>query len=184
VPGHLTWAPTIPTRVRTSVVAFQQSDIPIALHAYGSKPVVLHGGVPMFAEIALVRLCKEAGWKDARWFQSYSMTKAGPKVYADWDPAVEGSKQSYGTVADLRDTRAGDLVESIANKRRKRGLRPYSGCWDVIAWTDDDILIYEAKQRKGSEPIKESQAEWMKVARSRGIRVPLNRFVVAEFHLV
>lgn len=163
-----------PVEVETARVPFKQGDAAmLAPHGFGKKPVVMYGGEPMFAELALQRMCVEAGW-NARWLQTYSAGASGPKLYAGWDPRLSGRSQSVENVKKLfHSSLAGALLEDIANK-----LGGYRGCWDVVAWTADDILFIESKW-KGRDSVNKNQEDWLVTARSLG--VPLDRFLVAEW---
>jgi hypothetical protein len=181
--------------VETATVEFEEGDQERVAKPTGfgqdgkEKSVVLDDGHHMFAEIAIVEIFRAANW-NARWVSPWGpkASTKNPRLYEGWNPDVSGYGQPpalSGTAGALEGTEAGDLLKTIAEARAEEDelyrRKPYSGCWDVIAWNNDDCLFFEAK-RQGKDDINEHQESWLRTARKRG--VPLTRFVVAEWHFV
>ena len=104
------------------------------------------------------------------------------KGYAGWPSNGEadvddGVTPLFEGVESLRGTRGGKLLKTIANANDRNGS--YSGCWDVIAWTDEDVLIIESKSLATGDSLNRNQRLWFDAA--RGL-VPLSRFLIVEWY--
>ncbi len=140
------------------------------IDTFGGKGVVMYGGEPMFAEMALRHMCVDAGWQ-ARWLSTYGGSKMRPKLYAEWDPRLHRRDQKSGWFEEGSSVLA--RLDVIARERGK-----YAGCPDVIAWSDDEILFIESK-RRGKDAIRQTQKDWLAAALSLG--VALDRYLLAEW---
>jgi hypothetical protein len=180
--------------IRKAVVSFREGDkVQVAQpHGFNDKPVVLHDGKNMFAEIALLEMFRNADWS-AVWVSAWKRA-----VISDWHPAFCRDCQPEGFVNPqveeaLRGTPAGRLLEAIETARGELladadvSLSRYSGCWDVIAWKGNDFLIYEAKRGRKRDAINKNQEDWMNLARSSSLppelRIADDQFVVAEWDM-
>jgi len=133
---------------------------------YGKGPGALvdFDGQPMFAEAAVTRVFRTAGWH-ARWMASRpceDYPKPGPLI----DPTVRA------------------LLDEIQRATTRRS----GGCWDVLAWRDDSfgrgvqsrsrqypvMVAFAELKRQHHDVDRESQRLWLDASLSCG--VPLEAF--------
>jgi hypothetical protein len=129
--------------------------------SYSRKGVVHLGGSSLFAELAVARLFRLAGWS-AHWRDGYR----GGWV-ADSDPVHRRKKE-------LPPSAARSLVEQIAATRGGR----LGGCWDVVASAGDMVAFAECKRLR-RDPLNENQGRWLRACLD--INVALEAFVVVEW---
>ncbi len=113
-------------------------------------------GLPAWAEIVLVRLLERSGW-GAAWVKNWG----GRAFWRDVKSPVE-----------LPQTQSA-LFQQIVTLTGAR-----SGCWDIVAWRNDDALFIESKQR-GRDRLRPTQQIWLETA--LGCGVPLLAFAVVEW---
>jgi hypothetical protein len=124
---------------------------------YGGKAVIDSEGVPLFAELALIRVLKHHGFDGAVWADSFRkcFRDAMPPLTCELRPHV---REAYDRIAKLNGTRA--------------------GCWDVIAWNRHGISFVECK-RKGRDRITANERQWLQSALDVGLR--LDHFAICEW---
>jgi hypothetical protein len=105
---------------------------PIA-DTYGGKAVLDWHGEPVFAELAIVRLCQSDGF-DAVWIDTYG-------------------KRFRSSISEeyVLPRNAQTLLNKVivCNDGRRQG------CWDVLAWSGEKYIFIESK-RKGKDHIRQS----------------------------
>ncbi len=122
---------------------------------YGGKAVLDLGGEALFAELVILRLLKGVGWAGA-WIDSYRR-----RAWAGMgQEAVLPSPQS-------------DLLATIRHRAGMSG-----GCFDVLAYTDDQVLFVEAKRRR-RDRIRPGQRRWLQAALDKG--VTKQAFLIVEW---
>jgi hypothetical protein len=129
------------------------------VYTFGGKQLLNHEGVPIFAELYVLRLLQNRGW-DGVWVSSYRQ-----KYLRDMPT---DAKLSNGI--KLRPEREA-LLNKVAAKR--------AGCFDVFAWRDDDILFCECKRHK-RDKLRDTQYVWIDAALSVGV----TNLLVVEWDIV
>ena len=114
---------------------------------YGNKPLLDVDGVPMFAELAILRLFQKDGWNGV-WVDSF-----GKKYRTSW--GEEG-------VVRL----SGDKLQLLKAIHQRAGSA--SGCFDVFCWKDDSVVFAESKRRAKDE-IRQTQLAWLEAAMQTGL---------------
>jgi hypothetical protein len=151
-------------------LTFDRGGQDAIVDTFGGKGVVIHAGRPMFAEIALARMCVDAGWQ-AYWLSTYGSAKLRPKLFNGWEPALRRRDQPHEFLTEGTPVHA--LIDPIAQAQGS-----YAGCPDVLAWTDDTVLFIESK-RRGRDAIRPTQTAWLAAALAHG--VALDRFLLADW---
>src|SRR5262249_40504909 len=97
---------------------------------FGQKALIDFEGQPLFAELVILRLLEKRGWEGV-WVSSY-----GGRFLREMptDPALSNHVR-------LSESRT-KILDHISPKK--------SGCFDVFAWHDDQILFCESKRRRRS----------------------------------
>lgn len=126
---------------------------------YGGKAVVDCEGSPVFAELAIIHVLKEHGFEGAVWVDSYR------RCFRDAMPPTECSLPAQ----------AREVYDRIATINSGR-----QGCWDVLAWSTEDVTFVECK-RKGKDRVTSNQKKWLESARRAGLR-PEN-FAICEWEI-
>jgi hypothetical protein len=128
--------------------------------AYSRKGLVDIDGTSLFAELAVVRLFRRAGW-NADWWDGF-----GGGWVADGD-------LDRGHLRELPSSPARSLVKRIV-----AGRGGQSGCWDVVAWTDDLVAFAECK-RRACDRLTKTQGRWLRACLDA--EVAIDAFVVVEW---
>ena len=116
----------------------------------------------IYAEVLLVRLLRDAGWK-AVWIDTFR-----DKI---WDDMPSTGREAGLPKSEL------DLYCRIRRANRwERG-----GCWDIWAWHEGSMarLFVEAKRKDDEVGVK--QVKWFESAKSA--RVPARQFCIVEWTL-
>jgi len=113
-----------------------------------NKPALAFEGTTTWAEFVIVRLLERAGW-DARWVRNWT-----------------GGRQFCVDVDLQRALPAGPAEAFAAVHERAPQLRG-AGTWDVFAWSGEDYLFVESKQR-GSDRLNANQVAWLEAALDEG----------------
>jgi hypothetical protein len=129
---------------------------------FGHKPLLNYHGHPLFAELLILRLLEAHGWEGV-WVSSYG------RKYLRQMP--QDSSLAHGRVP-LPDERE-RLLNRIWGRSGQR-----SGCFDVYAWRNEQIIFCEAKWRE-KDRIRPSQSRWIQAAISEG--VALNSLLIVEW---
>ena len=128
--------------------------------AFRRKGLVSVGGVSSFAELAVVRLFKLAGW-NAYWRDGY-----GRRWVVDGD--LERSR-----LAELPRSLGSSVVDGVT--RARGGI---SGSWDVVAWKANLVAFVACKRRAGDR-LMDTQGRWLRSALDVGVAT--EAFVVVEW---
>jgi hypothetical protein len=135
---------------------------------WGGKATIDYGGVPMFAELALMHIAIDDGW-NARWLETYSMKHGVPFQFMAWTGRPLEQKESE-LIADARQLR---LLESVAAANGT-----YYGCWDVIVWHNDRTIFIESKRHK-ADKIRDTQVRWLESGLAAGLNP--DDFLIAQW---
>ena len=128
----------------------------------GINSMLDFAGVPLYAELAIVRLFEREGWK-AVWANSYSVKRG---FWRD----LPGTAEPYDLPTEQR---------SLLDRISWRTGFPV-GCWDVFAWRDEEVAFAEAKRTKRDRPTV-SQRRWLE--ESLREQIPLSAFFFVEWDL-
>lgn len=126
---------------------------------YGGKAVLDCDGMPVFAELAMLRMLKKNGFEGAVWVDSYRrcFREAMPPATCSIPEQVS---KIYGRISAFNGTRA--------------------GCWDVMAWKKGELSFIECK-RKGRDRMTASEWKWLESAIEAGLRI--QDFSICEWEL-
>jgi hypothetical protein len=124
---------------------------------YGNKPLLDVDRVPMFAELAILRLFQKDGWNGV-WVDTI-----GKKYRTSW--GEEG-------VVRL----SGDKLQLLKAINQRAGSA--SGCFDVFCWKDDSVVFAESK-RKAKDEIRQTQLAWLEAAMQTGLDA--SAFLIVEW---
>jgi hypothetical protein len=127
---------------------------------YGNKPILNSHGEGLYAEIVIVRLLEDEGWR-AVWVNH---VHRGP-FPKRWTPPPPVKLHPPSDVLDLLDR--------IYDRSGER-----SGVFDVLAWAGESVLFAEAKH-SGKDALRPSQKIWIDAAMDEG--VPLEALLVVEW---
>jgi hypothetical protein len=109
------------------------------------KPVVNLHGMPMFAELAVLRLLETFGWSGV-WLDTYSR-----RFLVTWgDPPVS---------VELSAVQA-EVLDRVPEK---------GGTWDICAWRESDVLFADVK-RKRRDRSTSAQKRWLESALAVGFQ--------------
>jgi hypothetical protein len=127
--------------------------------SYGGKAFIEWGGVPVFAEIAVVEMLKQQGYEGAVWVDTFRrcFRNAMPPAKCDLPEQVRM------------------IYDHIVSTNGRRG-----GCWDVMAWNSEGVFFIECK-RRGRDRMRENGMRWFAAAQGAGI--PADRFLVCEWDI-
>ena len=121
--------------------------------SYGNKPILEYKGLPVFAEIHILRLFREAGWNGV-WVDTYR-----GKFRTEYWPKNEVQLPS----GEMQ------ILERIFEKAGSN-----KGCFDVFCWKDGLYIWVESKLR-GHDHIKASQITWLHALE---FGLPLSSFLI------
>jgi hypothetical protein len=139
-------------------------------YSFGRKPAVALAGGPIFAEIAILRLLKTAGWS-GRWVSTYATSRARPRLLTSWNDDVPLKCQVSEPIAE---TMPSELLTRIV----KANGEHFAGCWDVFAWKGDVAIFAEAK-RHLRDRVRKTQRRWLEAALDVGLSE--NSFLLVEW---
>ncbi len=152
------------------IVTFEKwTGKPIA-ETFGGKPLVYIENRPMFAELAIITKFINAGW-NARWIETYGK-HSGPIFLTDWKDD-KYRNQINVPIADK------NILTLLANIAKLNG-NSYSGCWDSLAWKEDQIVFAESKRRK-RDSIRTTQTNWLSAGLQYGLN--LENFLIVEWDM-
>lgn len=128
---------------------------------YGGKQLLKYNGEPLFAELVILRLLEERGYKGV-WVDTYrnKFWQRLPHLSFPVSP----------------DRKWLDVYNKIY--QLKGGTK--SGCFDVMAYRDNHFVFAELKRQK-EDSIRPSQIEWLRAARQAGLENPT--FLIAEWSI-
>ena len=134
---------------------------------FGGKPLINLNNKSVFAEIAILNLLLQDGWQ-ARWVSTYGSGNKNPKLLASW---VDDKYKNQNST-EILDKKIKDLLIGISEENNNS----YSGCWDVLAWKDEQIIFAESKRNK-KDKIRQTQINWLEAGLQLGLK-PENFLVV------
>ena len=125
----------------------------------------------MFAELAVMNEFLKDGY-EARWIETYGRGNLDPIFLNEWKD--EPFKNQINT--PIRNSFIIETLKGIATENNNS----FSGCWDVLAWKNDDLIFAESKH-KGKDRIRQTQINWLSAALRYGLK-PQN-FLIVEWEL-
>ena len=139
---------------------------------FGGKPVLNNSGKPCFPELHVCQLFLKKGWS-ARWIETYGAAAMKPRFLTDWDPKGLKAQKHH----PITDSFISEALDSIA---RANG-NTYSGCWDVVAWHEKELIFAELKLKE-HDRIRKTQLKWLQSALKVGFDAKEN-FLLIEWSL-
>ncbi len=153
------------------IIAFEKwSGSPIK-NTFGGKPVVCVNNQPMFAELAIMTYFISEGW-DSRWIETYGKSNKEPIYLSNW----KDDKYKNQEHTPIRNERILKLLNGIAIHNDNS----FSGCWDVLAWHNENIIFAESKRTK-KDKIRQTQVNWLNAGLKSGLNS--NNFLVIQWDL-
>jgi uncharacterized protein YggL (DUF469 family) len=140
-------------------------------HNFGKKPIVDLNGSPMFAELAITHIFNENGW-NSRWIETYGKPKLNPIHLTEWIDAPF-KNQKHNPVDNK-------TIQHLLNEIAKKNENNFGGCWDVVAWKNDDIIFAESKRSK-KDSVQMTQNKWLKSALETGLKE--ENFIIIEWKI-
>ena len=140
---------------------FNKWKQPHSYDTYGGKLILDHNSEPLFAELVVLRLFEQLGFKGV-WVDTYR-NKFWQRLPAISFPVIIDSKLQ-GIYDHIYKTKGG-----------KR-----SGCFDVMVYKDDQFVFAELK-RKQKDSIRNTQVEWLQAGLSLGI--DKSNFIICEWEI-
>jgi hypothetical protein len=128
---------------------------------YNGKTILEFKGEPLFAELFILRLLEEQGYKGV-WVDTYR-NKFWTKL------------PSLSLPVSL-DNKLKEIYDSIYLQKGGRRV----GCFDVIAYKSNKFLFAELK-RKSKDSIRATQIEWLSAAFRAGLKP--SSFIIAEWDI-
>jgi hypothetical protein len=125
---------------------------------YGNKTVLDYRGIPLYAELYVLKTFKEKGF-DGVWADTY--------------------RRRFHTELPEKNELKISLPDFIEKKLEKINPdKKLSGTWDLILWKSKQILFVELK-RKNKDKIRQTQIDFLVRAISCGI--PQENFEIFEW---
>ena len=142
------------------VVIFEKWEGVPVKDSYGGKTVIDYCHKPLFAELVILRMLQESGWRGV-WVDTYR------KKFRDNLPELS------------QPINLPPQQENTLNKiiKENGGLR---GCWDVFAWKENRVMFAESK-RRFKDAIRDTQKRWLETSLQLGF--PLESFLLVEWDL-
>ena len=140
---------------------FNKWTKPDLLDNYNGKTILAHNNEPLFAELIILRLLEDNGFKGV-WVDTYR-NKFWNKLPCLSKPILPDNK----------------LKEVYDNIYQIKGGRK-AGCFDVIAYNEKEFVFIELK-RKQKDKIRHSQIEWLEAGLNLGY--DNERFIIAEWEI-
>lgn len=140
-------------------------------NTFGGKALVDVNGNASFAELAIVYYLKKNGW-NARWIQPFGRPSMNPFMLTEWND-VPCKDQTHVPIIDL------EIYETLMGIAKLNG-NSFSGCWDVVAWKNENIVFLEAK-RNGRDRIRPNQIDWLRASLAYGLNC--NNFIIIQWDI-
>jgi len=158
-PEALTLSSGCLVKVQKRLLCFTPWRGPSIRDTFGNKAVLDFHGKPLFAELVILRLLQEAGWKGV-WVDSYrrAFRRSLPPSRCALPP---GAQNLFDKIVRANGGRSG-------------------GCWDIFAWKGRLYLFVESKRRR-RDSIRATQINWYESARKVGVRA--NSFLILEWEV-
>jgi hypothetical protein len=156
---------------KTIITLKQWEGLPIA-NTFGGKPLVDFDGVPMFAELAIMKLFKISGWQ-ARGIETYGARATLPYHFSNW---IDGKLTEQPIDMILEES-----VLNILNEISLLNRNTYSGCWDVVGWHNGKVLFAESKRTK-KDQLRSTQHNWFAAGLSYGLSI--SNFLIVQWDFI
>lgn len=140
-------------------------------NTFGGKTLVDVNGKASFAELAIVDHLQRNGW-NARWIGTYGRPPMAPFMLTEWNDVCY-KEQVHVPITDI------DIHNTLVGIAKLNGNR-FSGCWDVVAWKNGNILFLEAKRKK-HDRIRSTQIKWLKASLAYGLKC--NNFIIIQWDI-
>jgi hypothetical protein len=144
---------TVPIQKTCPKFDVWRGDVPF--DRYGKKQVLDFQGEPLFAELLILRLFQQGGWRGV-WVDSYRR-----RFLVGIGERVELPEKQKA------------ILEHIYETAGSRG-----GCFDVYAWQDDRVVFAESKW-SGHDEIRDTQGKWLDAALR--CNLPAESFLIVEW---
>jgi hypothetical protein len=132
---------------------------------YGNKPTLNDRGKAAYAELVILNLLRASGWEGV-WVANFGGTHFLRDMPSGWKLASQ-----HVAIPPKRKT----LLDSI---RRAAGT---TGCFDIFAWKNNDVLFCEAKHKsgrlKGNDRLTKPQYKFIEGALACGVCIDSLLFV-------
>ncbi len=157
-------------QVSKCVIQFKKWEGIELKETFGGKPIIELDGKPMFAELAIMNLFIQSGWK-AIWVETYARLNKEPFYMSEWD-----FEKSYKNQTNLiiKEKKIIKMLAEIA----KLNNNSYGGCWDVLGWNGKHILFAESKRLK-KDRVQQTQNSWLSAALKYGMK--LENFMIVQW---
>jgi hypothetical protein len=141
---------------------FSEWKKPCSFDTYGGKAILNYNGEALFAELVVLRLFEQQGYKGV-WVDTYR-NKFWQRL-----PEI-----SFPVVIDNK-------LQGIYDRIYKTKGGKKSGCFDVIAYKGDQFIFAELKRSK-KDSIRPTQVEWLQA----GLTLGIDKFcyLICEWDLV
>lgn len=140
-------------------------------NTFGGKTLVDVNGKASFAELAIVDYLQRNGW-NARWIGTYGRPPMAPFMLTEWNDVCY-KEQVHVPITDI------DIHNTLVSIAKLNGNR-FSGCWDVVAWKNGNILFLEAKRNK-RDRIRSTQIKWLKASLAYGLKC--SNFIIIQWDI-
>lgn len=140
-------------------------------NTFGGKALVDVNGNASFAELAIVYYLKKNGW-NARWIQPFGRPSMNPFMLTEWND-VPCKDQTHVPIIDL------EIYDTLMGIAKLNG-NSFSGCWDVVAWKNENIIFLEAKRNR-RDRIRPNQIDWLKASLAYGLNC--NNFIIIQWDI-
>jgi hypothetical protein len=128
-------------------------------NTFGGKALLNVDSKPSFAELAIVDLFVKEGW-EARWVCTYGRGKQNPFFLKEWKND-NLKNQENNPIKEV-------WVMNLLNKVASLNNNSFSGCWDVIAWKEGELIFVESKRLK-KDSIRQTQMDWFRAGLKSGL---------------
>jgi hypothetical protein len=161
-----------PVEIPKVILTFKEwKGTPIA-NTFGGKPLIDFDGVPIFAELVIMKLFKISGWQ-ARWIETYGAKVTMPFYLSNW---TDGK-----LLAQPIDLIQDDKINIILNEISAINGNSYSGCWDAFGWHNNRMIFAETKRIK-KDRIRETQNRWLTAGLNYGLS--LDNFLIVQWDFI
>jgi hypothetical protein len=127
-------------------------------NTHGKKPLIDFGGVPLFAEVAMIQVLKQQGYENAVWVDSW--------------------RTCFRNAMPPAQCRVPAFVLELHTRVRNQNEGRWAGCFDLMAWTGDVVSFVELKW-KGHDCMHDEGWRWVENALRAG--VSFERFSICEW---
>lgn len=143
-------------RCHLYLTKWEGEDMP----TYGGKTILNYKGEALYAELVVLRILQNAGWSGV-WVDTY--------------------RQKYRT--GLPEDGANmvtkdDVIDSPPFVQYPEAFTKFGGCWDIVAWKDEQIIFCECKRQK-QDSIRDTQLSWLEDRLGEGAKV--DQFLIVEW---